>query len=296
MNASCEQGTDNEEQQSGCVPESRPRVWTTFLAFGSVYVSLLFFILFMGTLAVLSTDLSTRRIMTFLRSMMDTDDGAVLMMACSDLSFAFIILLACWLSPVAFHDRLRLYRGNFGWSYLVYVALGVLGVGFSFSGLSFFGGWEIESGVELDDLLVNANSMQFIALIFMISVGAGVFEELFFRGYLQTRFVERWGTIPGIVVASLLFGLVHHDWAHSSFAFIVGLWLGWIAEKTGSIRVPIIAHTVNNFVACLLAISGLNLATTFGALVELTIGVCFLVASYQGVTRRHAEGSFVIEM
>ncbi len=40
-------------------------------------------------------------------------------------------------------------------------------------------------------------------------------EELFFRGLLQPRFVARWGSWAGILVASLLFALVHMSLSQS---------------------------------------------------------------------------------
>jgi membrane protease YdiL (CAAX protease family) len=71
-------------------------------------------------------------------------------------------------------------------------------------------------------------------------------EELFFRGYLQTRLCQRFGGWPGIVVTSALFGLAHLDWIHSTSAFLIGLYLGWVALRAGSIRPTMIAHAANN--------------------------------------------------
>jgi membrane protease YdiL (CAAX protease family) len=74
-------------------------------------------------------------------------------------------------------------------------------------------------------------------------------EELFFRGYLQTRLVARWGRWTGIALTALAFGLVHMDWVHSTFAFLLGLWLGWMTERAGSIRPAMLVHGANNLLA-----------------------------------------------
>ena len=46
-------------------------------------------------------------------------------------------------------------------------------------------------------------------LVLIVCVGAPLFEEVFFRGLVQPRLVDRFGVVPGIVVASVLFGAAH---------------------------------------------------------------------------------------
>jgi membrane protease YdiL (CAAX protease family) len=71
-------------------------------------------------------------------------------------------------------------------------------------------------------------------------------EELFFRGYVQTRLCARFGGWPGVIVTAALFGFLHLDWSHSPSAFVIGLFLGWLARCAGSIRPGLLAHAVNN--------------------------------------------------
>ncbi len=73
-------------------------------------------------------------------------------------------------------------------------------------------------------------------------------EELLFRGALQP--------FAGLVLTSLLFGLLHMGQkglvsAWSVWALIAGLLLGWLAEETGSLWPPIIAHFGVNTVSIL---------------------------------------------
>jgi membrane protease YdiL (CAAX protease family) len=81
----------------------------------------------------------------------------------------------------------------------------------------------------------------------------GLAEEGLFRGLVQTRLAERWGRAPALVAASMAFGLLHMDPVQGTVAFVVGLYLGWIADRTGSIRPGIAAHAVNNAVFVVLA-------------------------------------------
>lgn len=94
----------------------------------------------------------------------------------------------------------------------------------------------------------------FALFLFFGSLAEGTAEELFFRGYVQTRLVERWGRKAGIAGAATLFGILHFDPIHSLMALLMGLFLGWLAERTGSVRLPIFVHVFNNLTSFLLSL------------------------------------------
>jgi membrane protease YdiL (CAAX protease family) len=78
-------------------------------------------------------------------------------------------------------------------------------------------------------------------LAFVSSVG----EELLFRGGVQGSF--------GLWAASLAFGLAHVPLRRELipwpvFAFAVGVLLGWLWERTGTLAAPIAGHFTINFV------------------------------------------------
>jgi len=83
-----------------------------------------------------------------------------------------------------------------------------------------------------------------------LSCGAGVAEEMLFRGMLQADWEERWGNTPGWLAASGAFGLAHVTavtrpaaWAQGGFAALAGLFLGWRYQRTGyRLAEPIAAH------------------------------------------------------
>lgn len=88
-------------------------------------------------------------------------------------------------------------------------------------------------------------------LALVAGVAAPAAEELFFRGFVQTRLVLRWGRWRGIAVTALAFGAIHLDPVHGAFALAVGLYLGWLTELAGSIRPAIAAHVANNLLSLL---------------------------------------------
>ena len=81
----------------------------------------------------------------------------------------------------------------------------------------------------------------------LVSLSAGVGEELFFRAVLQTEF--------GIVVASIVFSLVHFGLAAKRYYVLVivyaviGVYFGLLFWAFASVWVPLIAHFVYDFLA-----------------------------------------------
>lgn len=89
-----------------------------------------------------------------------------------------------------------------------------------------------------------------IPLSFLL-IGPG--EELLFRGIIQSRFVDRSGVPLGIVLASILFAVVHIPayGGLDSLPTIVGLFfislvLGGLYEYTENLFVPIVVHGAFN--------------------------------------------------
>ncbi|WP_254774364.1 CPBP family intramembrane glutamic endopeptidase [Marinobacter sp. AC-23] len=92
-------------------------------------------------------------------------------------------------------------------------------------------------------------------VLFLLSVFAGVGEELLFRGAVQGWLAVHTGPIIAVLAASVLFGLVHY----ASFTYFViatglGLVLGLAYAMTDSLLLVMIWHGVYDMVAlfCLL--------------------------------------------
>jgi membrane protease YdiL (CAAX protease family) len=83
-----------------------------------------------------------------------------------------------------------------------------------------------------------------------VSLGAGVGEELLFRGALQPL-AERWlGAAMGLIAVSLLFGALHAaSVTYFVLATAVGLYLGWLAQRYDDLVAPIFVHAVYDWIA-----------------------------------------------
>lgn len=106
-----------------------------------------------------------------------------------------------------------------------------------------------------DDLAkLLANMMNHNLGFITIGMVAPLAEEMVFRGAVLRTLNEvlghrlRW---VAIAVSALLFAVVHGNMAQGFGAFVLGLALGWMYVRTGSIVPGVVFHWVNNGVAVL---------------------------------------------
>jgi membrane protease YdiL (CAAX protease family) len=86
--------------------------------------------------------------------------------------------------------------------------------------------------------------------IALISVSAGVGEEMLFRGVVQAS-LSAWLGVPwGLGLASLLFGLLHPiSVAYMVITGVLGLYLGAVWYVGGNLLTVMIAHALYDFAA-----------------------------------------------
>lgn len=104
--------------------------------------------------------------------------------------------------------------------------------------------------------------MQFLAPCVMPAIA----EELLFRGAFQ-GLMRPCGSAAAIFAPALLFGVLHLDLAQGLTAFACGVFLGWLAERSGSILPGMLLHLVNN------ALAFLTIYLRYYAPAEVSFGV-----------------------
>ena len=104
--------------------------------------------------------------------------------------------------------------------------------------------------------------VQFLALCVMPAIA----EELLFRGAFQ-GLMRPCGSAAAIFAPALLFGVLHLDLAQGLTAFACGVFLGWLAERPGSILPGMLLHLVNN------ALAFLTIYLRYYAPAEVSFGV-----------------------
>jgi membrane protease YdiL (CAAX protease family) len=84
----------------------------------------------------------------------------------------------------------------------------------------------------------------------LISLSAGVGEEMLFRGALQAAFAQWMGTAGGLVAASVIFGLMHAiSMTYIVITGFLGLYLGGIWIANGNLLTVMVTHALYDFVA-----------------------------------------------
>ncbi len=84
----------------------------------------------------------------------------------------------------------------------------------------------------------------------VISLLAGVCEEVLFRGVVQGGLASYIGTIPALVVASVIFGCFHLvTKTYAVIATLIGAYLGVLWLAAGNLLAPMTTHAVYDFVA-----------------------------------------------
>jgi uncharacterized protein len=82
-----------------------------------------------------------------------------------------------------------------------------------------------------------------------VAVLAPLVEELLFRGLLQNAFMQHMRPGYAIALAAFLFALVHMQPLATPALMVLGAAFGYLYYKTGSLRLTILLHMINNAAA-----------------------------------------------
>ncbi|MBN3035502.1 MAG: CPBP family intramembrane metalloprotease [Bacteroidales bacterium] len=105
-----------------------------------------------------------------------------------------------------------------------------------------------EQARQLTDAFMKNTTWQGFAVnLLMISVLAGVGEELLFRGVLQKLFTALFRNIHwGVFSASLLFSVMHLQFYGLVPRLLLGIMFGYLLVWTGSLWIPVLLHALFN--------------------------------------------------
>lgn len=177
-------------------------------------------------------------------------------------------------------ERLRLAPGRLGPPLIAAAALCTFAGGFLFSqSFELFG---IKEDGVLAVITKSVNESSWLAWSFSLlglAVVPGIAEELFFRGFVQTRAVAALGQARGIILSAALFGLFHMDLKQGLYAALVGTFLGWLAIRAGSIRPSMLAHGTSNALSLFMARLGVGPDSTRTKVLCLAIAAVVIVGT-----------------
>ncbi len=143
------------------------------------------------------------------------------------------------------------------------IALGVglmVGVGLLCEAYSTYvvPGKELQAGVNQLIAGIPKTPVNHLILFFTIAILAPILEELLFRGYLQTSLMRHMKPWAAILLASSIFGIVHMQPLAFPVLTALGAVFGYLYYRTGSLKVNMVLHMLNNGVAYILMVMGIS--------------------------------------
>lgn len=88
--------------------------------------------------------------------------------------------------------------------------------------------------------------VQAFGMILLAGVIAPFGEEVLFRGVLYQYLRDKWGVFAGVILSSLIFGLIHLNLAVGLTAFLLGILLAVFFEYSRSLWTSVLIHAMNN--------------------------------------------------
>jgi membrane protease YdiL (CAAX protease family) len=221
------------------------RVWTVFVAYLVALVSAvgLQVVAVIAVVAwLLSHGTDPAHLTDALTSLLTTPAAFLLLAVLGQASVGLAAVVPARLSPEPTLMRLRLVRPAFpAWGYLAVAVASFLplavGVGLA----------EALAQVVSPDQSVAALYRQMtweaaVPFVLFIALAPAFTEELLFRGYIQGRLLRRWPAWVALLVTAVLFALMHVT-PHAILGVLpLGLWLGVLAWRTGSVWPGIVCH------------------------------------------------------
>lgn len=96
------------------------------------------------------------------------------------------------------------------------------------------------------DLVSGTEGLWWLAIIFVVVIGAPLVEELVYRGFIQGSLERNIAPIAALLVTAAWFTVVHLQPVEFPGLFAFALVLGWCRLKTGRIGMAIVAHVAFN--------------------------------------------------
>ncbi len=127
--------------------------------------------------------------------------------------------------------------------------------------------------------LIPTNALTWICYILVNICLPTILEEVLFRGQIQHR-LAGYGPIFSIIVTAILFALSQMDISRICGYFVIGLFLGWVADRSKSLIPGMLFHGIFRLVCYtdfLLSRLSREVFTILNTFIVLATGVCLIL-------------------
>lgn len=129
--------------------------------------------------------------------------------------------------------------------------------------LLYASGRDLVTGFQLQSYTTAAAAGWLPAMLAAAILIAPAGEEAMFRGFLFRGWVRSPRSVwPAIIVISILWAMLHiqYDWTGILQIFVIGLFLGWMRWRSGSLVLTFLLHALFNLEGTLETLAALHLA------------------------------------
>jgi uncharacterized protein len=188
-------------------------------------------------------------------------------------SSGLLLALLFFVRPLS-AARFRLVPGWETGPTLAVMSLGVLALSQAMSSVAELLGLGDEGSLGLFRRAIErAEGPDLFAAVLVLGIGASTAEEIFFRGYMQWQLREHWSPLTAVLVTSAAFSILHVSPVHVVLAFVLALYLGFVAEISGSTLPSIVCHVVNNVIVTLQPALGFEVIGRDANMLAAALGV-----------------------
>jgi len=189
-------------------------------------------------------------------------------------------------------------KPNVKMKWQTYVLLIVIGI-ISLFGIQYFIGmidqllkaigYPLEEGLSI----LNPTSWgTYFLCVLLLAIMPAIGEELLFRGMILHGLRTRFNDISAVLMSALMFAIMHGNLQQFVYPFLLGIIMGWIVLRTGSLISSIVVHFTNNFIV--VTFSFIQNMTGFSfelgnawwsylitiLLLFVTAGICYLIDKF----------------
>lgn len=239
-----------------------------FAMIGMVIFQMIYSAMVMPSIIADNPELTAETLTAELTARMSGGSAMILMNSVCMLAANILAIIIVYFASKKFKFKEMFSKTDFPSSGIVLAALGIFGIqGFSIlvqTLVTNLTGYTGMSETTSSALSFTDNIVTNIVLLLYVVVAAPILEEIMFRG-LAMNLLAPVNRTFALIASSLFFGLMHANFNQIFNGFLLGMLLGYIALKSGSIISSMICHIVANANAMLLSyIFEHKLADTIG--------------------------------